>query len=150
MTGMVTVSATQAKQSFGAALAQSEIEPVAIERHGKVVAMLIAADQLPDLDTEKKLARLRQAGIEAERLIRHQALAIRLLKASPEAAERLVQQAKAVVDLWEERQLCSEHFISRWRALLALPLPELVERMCGDAEGWGRALRQNSPWSSLP
>ena len=36
--------------------------------------------------------------------------------------------------------------IERWRAMLAKPLAELVDAMCGEAEGWGAALRQNSPW----
>jgi hypothetical protein len=27
-----------------------------------------------------------------------------------------------------------------------LPAAELASQMCGDVDGWGPALRQNSPW----
>ena len=66
----------------------------------------------------------------------------------------LQQQRKRVdaalreVDRWEERALCSADYIQRWRAWLALPVKQLVQRMCSDAQGWGRAMRQNSPFTA--
>jgi PHD/YefM family antitoxin component YafN of YafNO toxin-antitoxin module len=143
---MKSVSATSAKQNFGAALALAKKEPVAIERHGKTVAVLVPANEAPSRERNRALARERQAAVEAGRLIRHQAIAIRLLKAGSEEASRLVKEALQRVKRWEDEQLCSQHFIDRWRELLALPVPEMAERMCGDMEGWGVALRQNSPW----
>ncbi len=38
---MKTISATSVKQNFGSALAAAAREPVAIERHGKTVAVLV-------------------------------------------------------------------------------------------------------------
>ncbi len=146
---MLTLSATQAKQKFADALEKAELGPVAIERHGKVVAMMVPPGFQASVPVERKMARLRQERVEADRLIRHQRIAIRLLT-RPDDASRLLDQAKQAVERWQRESLCSHHFIGRWRALLALPVPELASRMCGDLDGWGVALRQNSPWPVRP
>jgi len=143
---MHTISATQAKQKFSEALGQAETHPVAIQRHGKMVAVMVPAGFVSSDQSERRLARMQQEKVEAERLIRHQRLAIRLLK-EPKHARKLVRQASQVVDRWEREALCSHHFIGRWRELLSLPIATLAEAMCTDLDGWGKALRQNSPWS---
>jgi hypothetical protein len=53
----------------------------------------------------------------------------------------------AEVQRWEDGALCSADYIERWRQWLALPVASLVQVMCSDAEGWGRAMRQNSPFA---
>lgn len=55
----------------------------------------------------------------------------------------------AVVEQWRTHQLCSSDYIDRWQALLELPLPKLAQAMVSDADSWGPALRQNSPWPGL-
>ncbi len=143
---MHTISATDAKQNFSETLERAEREPVTIQRHGKTVAMMVPAGYASAELVERRLARAQQENIESARLIRHQRLAMRLLAATPAQARELVRAADRVVDRWERESLCSQHFIGRWRMLLALPPRDLAQQMCGDADGWGTALRQNSPW----
>lgn len=123
-------------------------EGAAIERHGKPVALLIRADQhlVPKSQWDRREARSKQARIEDQRLIRHLRIGNRLLASSPRDARAMVDRALGRVAQWEREGLCSRDYIRRWRAMLARPRAELVEAMCGDADGWGPALRQNSPW----
>lgn len=123
-------------------------EGTGIERHGRLVAVIVGADQplVPKSQLERREARLKQAGIENQRLIKHLRIATRLLAATPQDAQAMVNQATARVAQWEHEGLCSRDYIDRWRAMLAQPRTQLVEAMCGEADGWGPALRQNSPW----
>ena len=82
--------------------------------------------------------------------MRHQQLAIELLCAPIEAPQQILLAAQQEIARWQTGQLCSADYIQRWRRWLALPLPELAPLMCSDADGWGPAMRQNSPfkWSA--
>jgi len=145
---MDKVSASHAKQSFGDLLARAESAPVAIEKHGKVVAAMVPADWLEraDLLDERRRAREQQKRIEQNRLMAHQRIGIALLS-RPAQKQRLLKIAKSEVRRWAEKELCSHDYIDRWTEWLALPAVELVERMCSDAGGWGTAMRQNSPFA---
>lgn len=145
---MKRVSATEAKQNLGELLNVVAREDVAICRHGKPVAVLTRPDKLgasPD-SMERRMARMHQAEIEKDRLIKHQRIAMRMLD-SPGEARRLLAEARQTVARWEAENLCSRHFISGWRQLLRLPPRKLAIEMCSDLNGWGNALRQNSPWA---
>ena len=143
---MMLFSATAAKKNFSEALDQAEKEPVGVHRHGKTVALLIPVASFADSKRlEKQLARAEQRNVESHRLIKHQKIALQLV-VDVDAAAALIQQATETVARWEREQLCSHHYIDRWRQLLALPVRELAQAMCGDVNGWGSALRQNSPW----
>lgn len=143
---MMMFSATAAKKNFSEALDQAEKEPVGVHRHGKTVAMLIPASSFVDHKRlEKQLARAEQRNIESHRLVKHQKIALQLV-VDPDAAAPLIRQATETVSRWEREKLCSHHYIDRWHHLLALPVRELAQEMCGDMDGWGKALRQNSPW----
>src|SRR5690606_36018388 len=89
---------------------------------------------------ERKLARARQAGLEAERLRRHAELAIDLLNAPRQRQEAMIRQARDMVSKWREEQLVSADYIERWERLLALPIGQLARELVGDCNGWGRAL----------
>lgn len=97
---------------------------------------------------ETLLARERERARRLDARQRHAALAARLLgMPAPEAAV-MVRRARAAVRRWEREQLCSEHYISRWRAMLAGP----VRRVAGallEQNDWTDALFQNSPWSVM-
>lgn len=95
---------------------------------------------------ERRLARTAQALVEQERLSRHQRIALRLSKASAHECQEMIGQAQAVVERWQRDELCSRDYIERWRQILALAPVDLAAAMVSDAEGWGTALRQNSPW----
>jgi PHD/YefM family antitoxin component YafN of YafNO toxin-antitoxin module len=145
-------SSTQAKQSFGDLLRAAQDGPVAIERHRKVQAIVASPDRFAELDaldarrSARRLARAQQHLVERDRLIKHQQLAIDLLTQPASARSALIRRARAVVDQWRARGLCSVDYIDRWSRLLALPPRELAQALASDADGWGTALRQNSPF----
>ncbi len=152
---MEQFSSTQAKQNFGQLLKAAVQAPVAIERHGKVQAMVGAPEFfLPAAATRKaqetsaarQFARLQQAVIEKDRLIRHQRIALDLTTLPAQARKAMIERALAVVERWRAQQLCSSDYIDRWSAILRLPPKKMSSTMVSDADGWGTALRQNSPW----
>ena len=145
---MDTVSASFAKQTFGTLLELAASSPVGIEKHGKLIAAMVPADWLARshvLD-ERRQAREDQKRLEERRLMAHQRVAIELLS-RPERKKRLIDGARSEVQRWVKQNLCSQDYIDRWTQWLALPDAELVERMCTDADGWGTAMRQNSPFA---
>lgn len=97
-------------------------------------------------ELEIRLARERAARERVERRGSHAALAARLLGARPAEAASLIRRARAVVDRWERDGLCSQHYISRWRALLR-GAPRQVARAILHPGEWRDALYQNTPWS---
>lgn len=147
---MDKITASDAKQNFGNVLARAAIAPVAIEKHGKVVAAMVPPGWLErsyQLD-DRRLAREEQKKVEQNRLMAHQRTGIALLSGARQKNE-LLKAARQEVRRWQERQLCSQDYIDRWNEWLLLPAPELVERMCSDAQGWGNAMRQNSPFAAM-
>ena len=151
---MEQFSSTQAKQNFGQLLKAAAQAPVAIERHGKVQAMVGAPEFfLPPSTTAsreevaaRRLARLNQVVIEKDRLIRHQRIALDLTILPAQARTAMIGRAQAVVERWRKERLCSLDYIDRWSAILRLHPKEMASAMVSDADGWGTALRQNSPW----
>ena len=146
---MDKVSASFAKQSFGTLLQLAASAPVGIEKHGKVVAAMVPADWLErgHLLDDRRQAREDQKRMEERRLMAHQRVAIDLLS-RPEEKRRLMAGARSEVQRWAKQNLCSQDYIERWTEWLALPDADLVQRMCSDADGWGSAMRQNSPFSA--
>jgi transcriptional regulator with XRE-family HTH domain len=99
---------------------------------------------------ERQLARERERTRRAERWRDHAVLAARLLAAPRSEARQLIAGARAVVDRWERDRLCSRHYISRWRALLAGPVERVAQALIEPSD-WTDALFQNTPWSfALP
>lgn len=150
---MIPFTASQAKQRFGELLKAAAQGPVAIEHHGKVRAIVAAPGYFHDTPAppalalaERQLARLSQTLIERDRLIRHQRIALQLLTLPAQEGQPLLDQAQATVARWRDEKLCSADYIERWEHLLSLPLTEMAQAMVSDMEGWGTALRQNSPW----
>lgn len=123
--------------------------PVGVERHRKLVAAIVPAEWIarhPAMD-ERRAARAAQQQSELRRLMAHQQEGIDLLCASAAEQRRRLSRARREVDRWEAGGLCSADYIERWRAWLQLPVRDLVRRMCSDAQGWGPAMRQNSPFA---
>lgn len=151
---MQQFTSTQAKQNFGQLLAAAALAPVAIERHGRVQAVLAAPQFWPDAQAaaqaellqQRRLARLNQTVVEKDRLIRHQRIALALALAPEDERQRLLAAARAVVARWQQEQLCSTDYIARWSDILQLPLADMAQAMTGPDNPWGPALRQNSPW----
>lgn len=81
---MEQFSSTRAKQCFGQVLLASALAPVAIEKHGKVTAILASPDFYEraqaacEASASRVLARITQACVEKDRLIRHQRIALDL------------------------------------------------------------------------
>jgi hypothetical protein len=146
---MERFSSTYAKQCFGQILQASAAAPVAIEKHGKVQAIVASPELFARAQTDqdaRRLARLSQAGVEKDRLIRHQRIALDLLTLPAGQIQALIDNARAVVNRWRQERLCSADYIERWTEILALPPQKMALRMVSDASGWGTSLRQNSPW----
>jgi hypothetical protein len=139
------VHATFAKQKFRETIELSKSGPVGIQRHGETVAVIAPVEAICDAQIGKRMALQQQKNVEADRLIRHQRIAIRLLT-NPAQAPAHIESAKKLVARWEQESLCSDHYISRWKKALSLPVAELAIEMSGEMDGWGTALRQNSPW----
>ena len=147
---MQTFTASQAKQNFGALLSQLAHSPVAIARHNKTVAVVMLPSTALTLPDPRRQARELQHQREQQRLMRHQQVAIGLLCATPAKQAEVLSSARAVVARWADEGLCSGDYIARWQSWLALPLKELALLMCSEAEGWGPAMLQNSPFMTLP
>jgi len=147
---MDIVAASFVKQNFGEILGRAAHGPIGVERHRKLVAAVVPASWLSQHEAldERRAARAAQQQVEVQRLVAHQRVAIDLLCESPARQRKRLQAARRVVDRWEERQLCSDDYIQRWRAWLELPPKLLARRMCSDAGGWGAAMRQNSPFAA--
>ena len=94
---------------------------------------------------ETLLARERERTRRLDLRRRHCALAAQLLAASPAEATAMLRRARACVDRWERGRLCSEHYITRWRALLAGPVRRAGLALLAHDE-WTDALLQNTPW----
>ena len=146
---MNTVAASHVKQNFGEVLALAARGPVGVERHRKLVAAIVPPDWLgrQEVMDERRAARAAQQQVELRRLIAHQQIGIELLCAPRGEQRARVAAALHEVDRWEAGKLCSDDYIAGWRKWLALPVRELVQRMCSDAQGWGTAMRQNSPFA---
>jgi transcriptional regulator with XRE-family HTH domain len=107
---------------------------------------LAAVPRGAEATNEKLLARQQEVARRLERRLAHAELAARLLAADRHEARALIAAAGAAVDRWERERLCSRHYISRWRAMLAGP----VERVAGSLlarGGWTDALFQTTPWA---
>jgi transcriptional regulator with XRE-family HTH domain len=95
---------------------------------------------------ETRLERERERSRRMDLRRRHTLLAARLLSAPPTKAAALVARARAAVDRWEREGLCSRHYVSRWRAMLAGPVQRVARAMLEPGE-WADALFQNTPWA---
>ena len=104
----------------------------------------VPAGARPALET--LLAREREKARRLDLRRRHAILAARLVALRGRKAGALVARARAVVDRWEREGLCSRHYVTRWRAVLALPVGSLAEALLEPGE-WGDALFQNTPWA---
>ena len=155
---MKQMSSTQAKQNFGELLEALARGPVAVERHGKVKAIVCSPEDFGQradarsASTDRALAARRAARaaqqlVEKDRLIRHQKLAIELLLAPRAVRSALLRRARAEVARWRRDRLCSPDYADRWDALLDRPIEDLARAMSSDTLEEGTALRQNSPWT---
>lgn len=99
-----------------------------------------------DALAEVRLARERQRVRRMDARRRHAELAVRLLLMPPAQSAAALRRARAVVDRWERDELCSSHYIERWRARLSGGVRRAAEALIRD-EDWTDALLQNTPWS---
>lgn len=141
-----------AKQQFGQLIKAAGIAPVAIEKHGKVVAYVVSPERFNQAQPDdpqrsaRQLARANQAMVEKDRLNRHHRIALDLVTLPASQRDQLIQNARAVVDRWKKERLCSTDYIRKWEQILSLDPVAMASTMVSDADGWGPSLRQNSPW----
>jgi len=101
---------------------------------------------LDPVERERLLSRARERERRLDARRRHAALAARLCAMPPRKAAAAIARARAVVNRWRRERLCSEHYLSRWRAMLAGPPRRVAERLL-EYDAWTDALLQNTPWS---
>lgn len=118
-----------------------------ISRLCEALGLELAAEPLGALRSlETRLLRERERASRMDRRRRHAVLAARLLAAPRPEAAALVKRARSFVDRWERDRLCSRHYISRWRGMLAGPVAGVAQSLLDPGE-WADALFQNSPWT---
>src|SRR5690606_25421964 len=100
---MDKVSASVAKQKLGEYLERASSGPLAIEKHGRVVAGLVPPDWLAraDLLDERRQARQAQQRVELERLLAHHRIAMDLLIDKGRRRE-LLDGARKEVRRWSQ------------------------------------------------
>lgn len=153
---MKRVTASQAKQNFGELLEGCASQPIAIERHNRVRAVVCSLEAFESLGghasalAKRHMVRAEQDLKEKQRLIDHQRAAIRLLVAPPKQARAWVDTARQEVSRWRRANLCSTDYCDRWEALLSQSVPALAQALGSEDLDWGPALRRNSPWSVVP
>lgn len=149
---MEQISSSIAKQKFGHVVKAAGSAPVAIEKHGKVVAYVISPARFNQAQpneaqlSARQLARANQSMIEKDRLNRHHRIAFDLVTMPAAERDQLIKNARATVDRWRNERLCSADYIQKWEQILKLKPVEMAKVMVSDADGWGPSLRQNSPW----
>lgn len=108
----------------------------------------VVPGQAHALEVQLARAHDRLRRIDARR--RHAELAARLLALPQREASALVARARDNVDRWHARRLCSDHYITRWRAMLSGSPKRVAQQLVSD-DAWTDALLQNTPWSfALP
>jgi transcriptional regulator with XRE-family HTH domain len=95
---------------------------------------------------ETLIARERERARRLDLRRRHAVLAARLLALPAPQAAALLRRARGNVERWKRDRLCSEHYISRWRARLA-GSPRRAAAALLEHDEWTDALLQSSPWS---
>ncbi len=146
---MKSVSASDAKQNFGALLADAAKGPVRIVRHGKAVAAVVPVGWLEKngpLVDPRAVARAAQQNQDRAREDKHRRIALALLTASPKDRKAMIGQAKKMVDRWQAEQLCSQDYIAGWSAWLSLAPTDLAKAMTSTDDAWAKPMRQNSPF----
>jgi PHD/YefM family antitoxin component YafN of YafNO toxin-antitoxin module len=149
---MHRMNASEAKQRLRGLIESLDEGPVAIERHKKVVAIVCSPASYAAATSAREglegrlAARAAQTLRERERLIKHQRWAIELLLMPKSKRSSCIEKARNEVARWRSEHLCSTDYADRWDELLGLPVGRLAVAMTSEQDGWGTALRQNSPW----
>ena len=153
---MEQITASRAKQNFGALFEALAKGPVAIERHKTIKAIICSPETFhralqgrsssERILEDRRAARAAQLLVEKNRLIKHQRLAIDLLLMAEARRDEFIARARAEVVRWRRDRLCSTDYADRWDDLLGQPIGQLSQAMCSETHEWAAALRQNSPW----
>lgn len=91
-------------------------------------------------------ARATQLQLDHAREDKHRRIALALLNAPEGERNKMIEQAKRMVQLWETEQLCSQDYIKGWRSWLELPIEDLAQAMTSSDDPWAKPMRQNSPF----
>ena len=102
--------------------------------------------QMDAKNLARKLAIANQALTEKDLLIRHHQIALDLVGSTPGQRDQLISRARATVARWRLNRLCSLDHIERWNEILNMEPNKMATTMVSAIDGWGPALRQNSPW----
>jgi transcriptional regulator with XRE-family HTH domain len=140
-------SAARVSRSVLSGLERGGLRPVQTDVLDRIFAALGVSPYPapPDALEERRCAREEQRRRLDARRIRHLRLAAELAGGAPGTKARIAE-ARRRVELWQANRTCSQTYIERWSALLALSPRELGRRMVSLGE-WEDALYQNTPWT---
>lgn len=90
-------------------------------------------------DNQTKLAASRE---------KHLKLAVKFALGGVEAMS-LKASALQMVNLWQEKDLCSPVYIERWLKILDAEPKQVAQNLLNMDDNWGPALRQNTPFARV-
>lgn len=96
----------------------------------------------PQFQANRTVARATQSDVNEQRRLKHLPVAHALR--NPLLAVQIIVDAKAQVQLWREKHLCSGDYIAAWDALLAEPVRAAA--MLEEQSAYAVQMRQNSPF----
>lgn len=139
-----TVRAGWARQHFSQVLLWAQHGPVAIQRHGPIVATVWGVPTKAVFERERQLAFLMHYQPALQRLLYHYRIAMRLLLLNEEQAAQLVRAARAELTNPGASLQYPRAQAVRWSGVLALPRVKLAMAIV-DEKDEGHTLRQRSP-----
>lgn len=87
--------------------------------------------------------------MDAHRLAEARSLAYHALIATRLSADtRILERARRKVGEWRAEPAAASYFAEQWNAILALPVPEIVDFLTDDGE-LATELRQSSPFAGV-
>jgi transcriptional regulator with XRE-family HTH domain len=109
-------------------------------------AELGIVSESPAMARRRQARTQHQAQLAASRE-KHLKIAVKLALGGALAIS-LKENALRMVDLWQEKALCSPIYIDRWRQILNAEPPQIAQGILAMDEEWGPALRQNTPFAT--
>lgn len=117
-----------------------------LEGAGRVLGVAFGIQTEPPDMARKRQARAdNQAKLAASRE-KHLKLAVQFALGGAEALA-LKDTALRMVQRWQDQQLCSPVYITRWRDILNAEPAQIARHLLAMDEEWGPALRQNTPFA---
>ena len=116
---------------------------------GQVLGVTVGVVQeSPELAKRRQARADNQTKLAASRE-KHLKIALRFALNGAEA-KALKKDALRIVNLWQDKQLCSPIYIDRWLKILNEKPIQIAQSLASMDDEWGPAMRQNTPFATVP